>query len=52
MLLANRSGVPNRSAGIPEQYRDTPSITVPVFPPYKGEQRNGGTVPMLEWFYD
>lgn len=50
MLPDNRSAVPNRSADIPEQYRDTPYQTVPVFPPYKGEQRNGGTVPFLEWF--
>ena len=44
MQLANCSAVPNCSATIPEQYRDTPVQTVPVFPPYKGEQRNSGTV--------
>lgn len=42
--MNNRSAVPNRSVRKPERYRDTPYQTVPVFPPYKGEQRNGGTV--------
>jgi hypothetical protein len=44
--MSNCSAVPNRSAEHGTVKRDTPYQTVPPFPPYKGEQRNSGTVPL------
>jgi len=38
--MPNRSAVPQPFRAIPEQIRDTPDQTVPVFPLFRGEHRN------------
>jgi hypothetical protein len=39
--MSNRSAVPELFRAIPEQLSDSDHTTVPPFPPYKGERRNG-----------